>query len=114
MDKPTVIRLEDLPADHPMELLERRRVMGEHAMLSYVKLTKGFRLESHHHANEQMAVVMSGKICFGLADGSSVTLGPGEVLHIPPDAPHSAEALEDTVVLDVFSPPSATTGIDRS
>ena len=29
----------------------------------------------------------------------------GEVLHIPADAPHQAEALEDTFQLDVFSPP---------
>ena len=39
-------------------------------------------------------------------------VGPGEVLHLPSNCPHSAEALEETVVLDIFSPPSERTGID--
>jgi quercetin dioxygenase-like cupin family protein len=34
-----------------------------------------------------------------------VTVRAGEVLCIPPDVPHEALALEDTVDLDVFNPP---------
>jgi quercetin dioxygenase-like cupin family protein len=30
---------------------------------------------------------------------------PGEVLHIPPNVPHKAEAIEDTVDVDIFDPP---------
>lgn len=85
-------------------------------MLASVILEKGFHLASHHHPNEQFAVVFEGRIRFVINEGTpaeeTVTLGPGEVLVVPPNVPHSAEALERTKILDVFSPPSAGTGVD--
>jgi quercetin dioxygenase-like cupin family protein len=113
-----VYRWADLKTDTPMALLERRRVIGEQAMISHVVLTKGCAVPTHQHENEQFTCVISGRLRFGLgADGSphrrEVTLTAGEVIHLPANVPHSADALEDTVVLDIFSPPSATTGIDR-
>lgn len=106
-----------LPVDSPMALLERRRVIGERVMISHVTLHKGCKVPTHAHENEQMSCILSGKLRFGLgAEGSlewrEVTLGAGEVLHLPSNVPHSAEALEETVVLDVFAPPSMGTGID--
>ncbi len=112
-----VIRWRDLPQDHPMPLIDRRRSIGSHMMMSEVHLHKGFRVATHHHANEQFAWVTSGRVRFGVgAEGSAnrreVTLTAGEVLHLPPNVPHSAEALEDSVVIDLFSPPSEKTGVD--
>ena len=107
-----VSRWSDLPVDHPMELLERRRVIGEKSMISHITLKKGFFLQTHQHENEQISCVISGKIKFGL-DGRETTVSAGEVIVLPSNLPHSAEALEDTVVLDIFSPPSAGTGIDQ-
>jgi len=106
-----------LPVDSPMALLERRRVIGEKVMISHVTLHKGCKVPTHAHENEQMSCILSGKLRFGLgAEGSlewrEVTLGAGEVLHLPSNVLHSAEALEETVVLDVFAPPSVGTGID--
>lgn len=106
------------PTDAPMPLLERKRVIGEQAMISRVLLRKGCFVPTHAHANEQFGIVLSGKIKFGLgAEGSPdrrfQTLGPDEVIHLPAHLPHSAEALEDTLILDVFSPPSERTGIDE-
>lgn len=101
-----------LPADKPMPALERRRVIGSEAMLSHVTLHKGCVVPSHAHVNEQFTCVLSGRVKFTLADGERV-LAAGEVLHLPSHAPHGAEALETAVVLDVFAPPSATTGIDE-
>lgn len=113
-----VSRWSDLPVDRPMPLLERRRVIGAKAMISHITLKRGCSVPTHQHENEQFSSVLSGRLRFGLgAEGSpqrrEVTVGPGEVIHLPSNLPHSAEALEDTVVLDIFSPPSATTGIDR-
>lgn len=113
----TVYRWSDLPQDHPMPLLDRRRVIGERMMISEVRLHKGFRLQTHQHENEQFGVVISGRIRFGVgAEGSTgryeVTLGAGEVIHFPAHVPHSAEALEETLILDLFSPVSAGTGVD--
>lgn len=101
-----------LPHDMPMPMLERRRVIGSDAMISHVTLHRGCVVPTHAHANEQFSCVLSGRVRFALADGHKV-LGPGEVLHLPPHAPHGAEAIETAVVLDVFAPPSTTTGIDE-
>jgi len=111
-------RWSELPKDQPMALLERRRVIGERAMISQVQLKKGCFVPTHAHINEQFACIMSGRLHFiiGPADDKSrveLTVAAGEVLHLPSNVPHSAEALEDTVVLDIFSPPSDKTGIDR-
>jgi len=118
-DKPTAQRWTDLPADSPMALLERRRIVGQNAMVAQVSLQKGCKVPAHRHENEQFACVLSGRIRFGLGDEGSpeherITLEGGGVLYLPPNVLHSAEALEDAVVLDVFSPPSETTGIDRA
>jgi quercetin dioxygenase-like cupin family protein len=113
-----VLRWRDLPQDHPMPLIARRRMIGQHLMISEVTLDKGFRVPTHQHANEQFAWVMSGALRFGVgiegdADWREITVRSGEVLHLPPNVPHSAEALEDSVVIDLFSPPSEKTGVDR-
>lgn len=117
-DDARVLRWSDLETDRPMPLIERQRILGAKAMLSRVALAKGFSVETHRHENEQFAVVLSGTIRFRIGEPDDpaarvVTLVGGEVLHLPSNVPHSADALEDTVVLDIFSPPSATTGVDR-
>lgn len=108
----------ELPIDVPMALIERRRVIGQQAMISHVTLRRGCFVASHSHENEQFSCIVSGKLKFGFgtlgaADFHEVIAGPGDIVVMPSFAPHSAEAIEDTVVLDIFSPPSATTGIDR-
>ena len=112
-------RWDDLEIDRPMALLTRKRIIGEQMMISQVHLEKGFAVASHAHENEQFACVVSGRIRFGIGDENSsdyeqVELGAGEVLHLPSNVIHSAEAVEDTVILDLFSPPSEKTGIDQS
>lgn len=112
-------RWSDMQSDAPMPLVTRRRIIGDQAMVSHLELKQGCVVPSHAHENEQIACILSGKLRFGIgSEGSDeyreIVVGAGEVLHLPANVPHSAEAIEDTVVLDVFSPPSATTGIDRS
>lgn len=116
--RPTMHRWADLPIDAPMALLERRRVMGDKAMISHITLYEGFEIESHTHENEQFSAVLSGWIRFGVgAPGSpehtTIDVRAGEVIHLPSNCPHSARAMQDTVVLDIFSPPCAHTGIDQ-
>ena len=111
-------RWQDLPKDSPMPRLERRRIIGQHAMISEVFLAKGCFVPTHAHENEQFAWVVRGKVSFGIGDDDSpqrseMVLEEGEVLHLPSNVPHSAEALEESVVIDIFSPTSEKTGIDR-
>lgn len=108
----------ELPIDSPMALLERRRIIGDKAMLSQVMLKRGCTVPTHAHENEQFACILSGALRFEIgAPGSAalqeLVVRAGEVLHLPSNVPHAAEAMEDTLVLDVFSPPSEKTGIDR-
>ncbi len=110
-------RWQDLPQDRPMEKIARRRIIGEKAMLSEVTLSKGFVVPTHQHENEQFACILSGKLRFTISEGAkdqrTIDVPAGGVLHLPPNVPHGAEALEDSVVLDIFSPPSDKTGVDR-
>ena len=110
-------RWDDMTRDYPMDLIERRRIIGERVMISEVFLHKGFSVASHKHDNEQMGVVLSGRVRFTIGEGDDTReeiLEGGEVLHLPSNVAHGAEALEDTLILDIFSPVSEKTGVDRA
>jgi quercetin dioxygenase-like cupin family protein len=95
------IALEDL---NP--LLQRQFVVGQEIMLARVLLKKGCMVPEHSHLNEQLTYILDGALRFRI-DGQEVVVRAGEVLCIPAHMPHQAEALEDTVDLDVFTPPRA-------
>jgi quercetin dioxygenase-like cupin family protein len=83
--------------------LSRRYVNGEKAMLAQIFLKKGAVVPAHQHESEQITYILEGAMLFRL-EGQEVTVAKGQVLLIPSNVPHSAEALEDTLDLDVFSP----------
>jgi unsaturated pyranuronate lyase len=85
-------------------LLQRQFVVGQDIMLARVLLKKGSVVPRHSHVNEQITYILEGALKF-LIDGKEVIVKAGEVLCIPPNMPHEAVALEDTVDLDVFNPP---------
>jgi quercetin dioxygenase-like cupin family protein len=87
-------------------LLGRHFVVGQNVMLARVLLKKGCIVPEHSHHNEQITYILAGALKFGI-DGKEIIVNAGEVLTIPPNMPHSAEALADTVDLDIFNPPRA-------
>ena len=87
-------------------LLGRHFVVGQNVMLARVLLKKGCVVPEHSHHNEQITYILEGALKFGI-DGKEIVVNAGEVLTIPPNMPHSAEALVDTVDLDIFNPPRA-------
>jgi len=87
-------------------LLGRHFVVGQNIMLARVLLKKGCIVPEHSHPNEQLTFIAEGALKFWI-DGKEIVVNAGEVLTIPPDMPHKAEALEDTVDFDVFNPPRA-------
>lgn len=93
------IQLEDL---NP--LLQRQFVVGQEIMLARVLLKKGCIVPLHSHYNEQLTYIVEGALKFYI-DGKEIVVHAGEVLCIPSNMPHKAEAMEDTVDLDVFAPP---------
>lgn len=85
-------------------LLTRQFVTGRQSMLARIVLLKGCVVPEHSHPNEQIAFILSGALRFNLP-GESHTVHAGEILVIPANVPHSAEALEDTIDFDIFAPP---------
>ena len=108
-----VVTLSELPADSPMPLLTRRRVMADKMMVSDIQLKRGFKVQTHSHENEQISIVLSGRLRFTLEGGVTHDVSAGMTIVLPGGVPHAAEAIDDVHVLDLFSPPSAGTGIDQ-
>ena len=100
-------RWDDMPKEKMNDLLDRRLVTGERMMLAHVYLKKGCLVPRHSHENEQITYVLEGALHFWLGEDEKqeVVVHAGEVLTIPSNLPHKALALEDTLDVDVFSPP---------
>jgi quercetin dioxygenase-like cupin family protein len=105
--KATLHRWESMPKEQLNENIGRRMITGERMMIAHIYLKKGTVVPRHHHHNEQITYVLEGALRFRLgAEGEQeVMVRSGEVLTIPPNLPHSAEALEDTLDVDIFDPP---------
>jgi len=95
-----------IPLEELNPLLQRQFVVGQEIMLARVLLKKGCIVPEHSHHNEQLTYILDGILKFWI-DGTEIVVHAGEVLCIPANMPHKAEALEDTVDLDVFTPPRA-------
>lgn len=100
------IRLHEMPVEHLNPLIDRQFVAGERSMLARIILRKGSIVPQHSHDNEQITYVLEGALKF-VIEGRELIVRSGEILVIPSNLPHSAEALEDTVDLDIFCPPRA-------
>ena len=97
MNQAIAYRWETMKQDSPMPLLSRKRIMGEKMMISEITLHKGCEVPLHSHENEQFSVVLSGWLRF-------TTTSEGKSIQYD---------VRGGEVLDLFSPPSATTGVDR-
>lgn len=112
-----VYRLDDVAEDNPAPLLFRKRVSGERILLAHVRLEKGCHVPVHHHEQEQVAYVVSGQVTWTLGEEGTperrqITVEGGTVVHLPSNFPHGVDALEDTVIVDLLSPPGEM-GVDR-
>jgi len=100
-------RWEDMAKERVTDAIDRRLVTGDRMMLAHVYLEKGAIVPKHSHDNEQITYILEGALHFWIGENGEDELDvrAGEVLHIPSNVPHKAEALEDTLDIDVFSPP---------
>lgn len=99
----TLHRWDEIALEKVTEMISRKIVSGEREMLAQIYLKRGALVPIHAHDSEQMTYILQGALRF-LVDGEEIVVREGEVLHIPSRLPHQAEALEDTLELDVFSP----------
>lgn len=98
---------ESMPREELNPQIGRKMITGDRMMIAQIFLKKGTVVPRHAHPNEQITYILSGALRFHLGkDGAQeVTVRAGEVLTIPGDLPHTAEALEDTLDVDIFDPP---------
>jgi quercetin dioxygenase-like cupin family protein len=96
-------RWDEIALEKITEMMSRKVIAGERLLLAHVYLKRGALVPMHSHDNEQMTYVLEGALRVHVG-GEEVTIREGEVLRIPGGLPHQAEALDDTLELDVFSP----------
>jgi quercetin dioxygenase-like cupin family protein len=103
----THYRWADIPKEQLSDVLDRKLITGDRMMLAHVYLKKGAVVPQHSHENEQITYILEGGLRFwiGADESQMIDVLAGEVLHIPSHVPHKAEALADTLDVDVFSPP---------
>ena len=100
----TLYKWKEIPKEPLNELLSRQFITGDRMMMAQLILNKGCVVPEHSHENEQITYVLRGALKFNLS-GKEIIVREGEVLVIPSNVVHGAVALEDTLDLDVFSPP---------
>lgn len=96
-------RWDEIELDKVTQMISRKVVAGAREMIAQVYLKRGALVPMHAHESEQMTYVLQGALKF-LVDGEELTVREGEILHIPSGVPHQAEALNDTLELELFSP----------
>ena len=101
--QPVRHRWQDMPAEDITATIARRYLTGDRVTVARFELKSGGVVPRHAHDNEQVSCVLSGSLEFNF-DGRKVAVGAGEVMQIPGGVAHEVTVLEDTVVLDVFSP----------
>ena len=103
----TFYRWEEMPKEKVSPMLERRLITGERTMLAHVYLKKGCIVPRHQHENEQITYILEGALRFWIGEDEKqeMIIRAGEVLHIPSMVWHKAEAIEDTLDVDIFTPP---------
>jgi len=101
----------DVPLEEVTPLISRKLVTADHTMVAQVFLKKGCIVPAHDHHNEQVTYILDGCLRFWIGEHADkpgdvyLDIHAGEVLLIPGGVRHRAEALEETLDLDVFNPP---------
>ncbi|PVZ15400.1 MULTISPECIES: cupin domain-containing protein [unclassified Pseudomonas] len=108
MIKPhTAVNWDAVAKEQLGDSIVRQIVHGDELMMVKLTMKAGAVVKHHSHPNEQMTYILKGRIRFthGWDMEQSTVLCAGDVLHLAANVPHAAECLEDTVDLDVFTPP---------
>ena len=106
-DRVSFHRWSDMPKEQVTDQISRRLITGQKMMLAHVYLAKGAIVPRHQHHNEQLTYIVEGALRFWIGEQGEEVMDvrAGEVLHIPSNVWHKAEALEDTLDVDIFDPP---------
>ncbi len=100
-------RWDDIPKERVTDAISRRLFTGDRMMIAHVYIDKDAIVPKHAHENEQLTYILEGALRFWIGENGEeeVVVNAGEVLYIPSNVPHKAQALSDTFDVDIFSPP---------
>ncbi|HEX2776502.1 MAG TPA: cupin domain-containing protein [Candidatus Acidoferrales bacterium] len=100
---PAATSFEKMENEKLSDRISRQMLNGEDATLARIFIARGGIVPRHSHRSEQFSFILSGALKFKFDDGE-IVLRAGEIVLIPANVPHMAEALEDTVDIDFFAP----------
>ncbi len=86
------------------EKVGRQQINAERLSLLRITLQQGGVVAIHQHPNEQISVLLSGRVEFNV-EGNKRVLTPGDIVVVPENLPHGVEALEDSIIVESFNPP---------
>ena len=85
--------------------IQRRTIAHGESMYQMMALLKaGSRMPEHSHPHEQIAHILSGRMKL-IVNGVPHELQTGDSFYLASNVPHGVETMEETRVLDTFSPP---------
>jgi quercetin dioxygenase-like cupin family protein len=99
-----------MPAVQASPNMVRRQAHTDNVMLVIADLTggPGSTVPLHQHPHDQISYIVSGEVNFIVGEGEERTvdrLGAGDVVVVPPHAPHMVEVLSESArVIDCFFP----------
>ena len=99
----THYRWDDIAAEQINPTISRKYITGDRVTVARFELKSGAIVPQHAHENEQVSYIISGALKF-ILEGRDIVVRGGELLRIPPNLPHAAEAVADTLAIDVFCP----------
>ena len=99
-----VKRWHEEPVEELSSAIARQAIHTQTMTLARIRLARGAVVPRHQHPSEQIATVLEGRLRF-LVDGEERIVAAGESVALTANEPHEVEALEDSLVLDTFSPP---------
>lgn len=87
-----------------LEGIQRKTLVhGQKTLMCEFKLKKGSEIPLHSHPHEQIGYLLSGQIRF-LVGSETIVCNPGDSWCFSGDQEHGAEILQDSVIVEVFSP----------
>ena len=99
----TTYNWNEIPVEQMNAMVTRQVIHGSSITIARIGIARGGAVPTHSHINEQVLNMITGRLKV-ILDGVEMVLHGGQTLVIPPNVPHSVEALEETVAVDVFSP----------
>jgi|SRR6185312_2377109 len=101
-----VLKWDEVPMEQVADGMTRQIITGERMTIARIYFDDGFTVPLHSHENEQVTQVIEGTMRFWFDEAKTQTLDlhAGEVMVIPPNAPHAATMIGRVVETDMWSP----------